>query len=403
MINYNTLFIVVLVKSTLGDYVKLNFDIFLDSANLYMYGGSKNDLYIWTIDTEAKYTRISKAFYSTTDTNSITKINKGKTTMYLREGEVIGELYEDKFFLDENNTSVNVINNFNYIVYTNNGLEIEDPSVLAFAFKVSKENFSLTHILKNKGVIDKRQFGIKKGINNGIIYLGGFPEEYIRNDYVSKFKVQTRRGLWELPLSYVYIGNISYVYENIYFENGYKAIMATGTRSILAPKDFYQKYIVEYYLKDYLGNKTCAMKEFENYCITCKCEYLKYLEPISFIFDNKQFVFTYEDLFYQLEQLCVFTMAQNTKNIEWKFGLTFLLKYKTLFDYDTKSISFYSKEKLPSIDLDLLFPINRIIKWITILGIIIIIIFLSIFIRRYIKGRKQRHMNKIMSDVYSKI
>ena len=101
MINYHTLFIAFLLRLALGNYVKLNFDVFLDSANLYMYGGSHNDLYIWTIDTEAKYTRISNALYETTDSHSETKVFKGEMTMYLREGEVKGELYEDKFFFDE--------------------------------------------------------------------------------------------------------------------------------------------------------------------------------------------------------------------------------------------------------------------------------------------------------------
>ena len=403
MINYHTLFIAFLLRLALGNYVKLNFDVFLDSANLYMYGGSHNDLYIWTIDTEAKYTRISNALYETTDSHSETKVFKGEMTMYLREGEVKGELYEDKFFFDEDKASMNVINNLNYIVYRNNGLEIIDPSVLAFAFKVNKENYSLTHLLKNKGTIDKRQFGIEKDINGGCIYLGGFPDEYVINDSVSKFKVQTRRGLWEIPLSYIYIGNISYVYENVYYENEYNAIMATGTKNILAPKQFYQKYIIDYYLKEYIGNNTCSKKDYGNYDITCKCDDIRYLEAISFIFGNKQFTFTYEDLFYTFEQLCLFAIVQNTKDDEWKFGLTFLLKYKTLFDYDSKSISFYSKDELPSIDLDILFPKNRIIKWISILIVIIVLLFLFIYIRKYIKGRKKRHMNKIMSDVYSKI
>ena len=158
MINYHTLFIAFLLRLALGNYVKLNFDVFLDSANLYMYGGSHNDLYIWTIDTEAKYTRISNALYETTDSHSETKVFKGEMTRYLGVGEVKGELYEDKFFFDEDKASMNVLNNLNYIVYRNNGLEIIDPSVLAFAFKVNKENYSLTHLLKNKGTIDKGQF-----------------------------------------------------------------------------------------------------------------------------------------------------------------------------------------------------------------------------------------------------
>ena len=179
--------------------------------------------------------------------------------------------------------------------------------------------------------------------------------------------------------------------------------MATGTKNILAPKRFYQKYIIDYYLKEYIGNNACSKKDYGNYDITCKCDDIRYLEAISFIFGNKQFTFTYEDLFYTFEQLCLFAIVQNTKDDEWKFGLTFLLKYKTLFDYDSKSISFYSKDELPSIDLDILFPKNRIIKWISILIVIIVLLFLFIYIRKYIKGRKQRHMNKIMSDVYSKI
>ena len=82
------------------------------------------------------------------------------------------------------------------------------------------------------------------------------------------------------------------------------------------------------------------------------------------------------------------TVMENT----FILGTSFISEFDTIFDYESNKISFFSNTQIEKINLDILFPLRRVIQVIT----ISILFFISLFAYKYIKKyMKRRKHNKI--------
>ena len=87
----------------------------------------------------------------------------------------------------------------------------------------------------------------------------------------------------------------------------------------------------------------CSLgNSFSSEQYVCECKILYLFPKLSFIFDNNTMVsFSSEDIFENDGNKCKFFMEDYQEN-KWMFGLAFLKKYITYFDYGDSSITFYS-------------------------------------------------------------
>ena len=82
------------------------------------------------------------------------------------------------------------------------------------------------------------------------------------------------------------------------------------------------------------------------------------------------------------------TVMENT----FILGTSFISEFDTIFDYESNKISFFSNTQIEKINLNILFPLRRVIQVIT----ISILFFISLFAYKYIKKyMKRRKHNKI--------
>lgn len=120
---------------------------------------------------------------------------------------------------------------------------------LAMAYSFSEDNYSLVHLLKKNGNIDKLAFSIVRDKTDKYIYFGGIPEESIINLYESNLKVLGRTNYWDCLLFEVILINDTI---NIYQMNDDD----NSSYTYFEPKSFLNK-LYSTYLKEVLDSSLC--------------------------------------------------------------------------------------------------------------------------------------------------
>ena len=114
---------------------------------------------------------------------------------------------------------------------------------------------------------------------------------------------------------------------------------------------------------------------------------------------NYNFTFNYEDLFMLTNNKYYFKIIFVGGGYnQWRFGLSFLLKYKLVFNQDSKNIGFYNKN-IHVEKKDNKFY-NKIWFWIIILVIISIISIACIFVIKKVYGKNRRKKANELEDGY---
>lgn len=216
---------------------------------------------------------------------------------------------------------------------------------LAFSYKFNDEKFSVIHQLYNEKKISKKIFAIgeyDKFNDYGEIYFGGIPDEIIVNKtFKGKCNVDDSYSTWSCSLKKIEINHHTYHATNHYM------YFQTNNEYIYAPQNF-MSFIFE--SLDNNLKKDCYVykSSFGGEHLRCLNDILDNLPNYTFIFDSTSFSIPIKDFFepgYETsDSILFFSSIENDRNDTWIFGNYFLSRYITVFDYEDKSISFYSNK-----------------------------------------------------------
>ena len=238
---------------------------------------------------------------------------------------------------------------FNFVNKTT--LICYDQISLCSSFK--NESTSLVHVLYNSKLISYKKFGISlNNMNSGVLCLGGFPKQIIKSlPYKHKFNNANKQSnKWTLNLNGIIIGDVINN-SQIYVQNEI-GLLSTRERFIYAPIDFFVYLNTSNVMKMMFEQNICFVQTINDvYEILCKCGFLNRLENITFVIEGYMIQMYPFKLFRSYYDKCLFQIKgyfeHNNHNYEskWVFGNLFMKEYSMLFDYEDKTITFYSQEE----------------------------------------------------------
>ena len=249
---------------------------------------------------------------------------------------------------------------------------IESRAIRSFdsfplGFSVHNKSFSIIDYLYQKKYIERLAFGLQynNDTQSGAIHFGGIPDEAI-TPYQQRCKVIEGYSSWGCNLTQV-------IFDNKVFQNVNYSFFQSNQEFLYAPKEF-MNYINSTVFTPYIKNETCYIASINEdiASFNCECESIKSFPSFHFIFGEIAFTLNSSQLFDFNTNECVFIVQLNEiNNTEWIFGVKFLNNYISLYDYENKDITFYSK--IPFIQPKELFS-SRYSLLIKILSIILIVI-----------------------------
>lgn len=368
-------------------FVAIPYQVCFGSYYIHLNLGQPSQNLFHAIDQEREFTWTANTFYSREKSNSV-KVLK-ETNLRFRHLDMFGSILEEHLTL----TSNNQIDEFPfYVINSTRGFNSRVGGI-GFSYKFRDTHYSIIHRLKEAKQIDNLAYSfVSLTKDNGTFYLGGVPDDSIVNKTQSSCKVTNQHSNWDCDLSFVFFGDISYVYDNIYYNNHEYAFFQVADKRILAPEAFID-YLNNNYFHSYIRNDKCILSISMNKVFECNCNIINALPKIHFIFDSKAYSFKASELFEESGPQCTFLIASNhIRDKNWLFGTVFLSKFISLYDYNKSTVTFYSNNEIETIDLDKLFPWKKLLRWsIYLIGIIIILILV-----RYLYVRnKQRQKRKI--------
>ena len=405
--------------------IKLNFNAYF----IDIYIGNPYQKLLLALDQELQVTWADTIHYNQLLSQTLREINK--TKLSFRHVNLYGNTISDQI------TFINTLDNFDSDFNINNAKNISiddfwfvvieqsrgyDSRVggIGLAYKFVYEEYSLIHYLKKNNYINFLSYGFippsliinKNNQNNnntslykdGLIFFGGLPKNYILNKYRYNCKLTEKYNFWSCNLPYILFGKInssSNANNTLFYENNNYAYFNGAERRILAPEDF-MLFLKHNYFENEINNRICTYYLYGfNPVFECICDVKNTFPNITFIFDNYQYKFTSEELFsYYGNGNCLFLIQGNhLRKNNFIFGVPFLNKFISNFDYETKYITFYSEKQIEKINLDKFLGKKR--NNIYIIGILIIIVFVGVLM--YIrKKRRDRQYKKNLLIVKNK-
>ena len=264
------------------------------------------------------------------------------------------------------------------------------PIGIGLTFHFDNEKYSLIHQLYNSGFINSKKFYFvppKKDIK-GELYIGGIPKEKLENKYKSRCFLIKNSKKWSCDLNKVHI--IINETIDIYNPINETVTFTSNFNNIIAPQNFItflkKKYINKLTDSGKCKNRRINAKKGNNFKIACKCEILfNELHYITFILNNYEYKISIDELFQYDHGLCELLInGEINRTDEWIIGSLFYNKHIMEFNYESKSISFYSNEIIKYngfIDIDKITISKNLFKF------IICFLFFFIIIQLIIKSK----------------
>ena len=413
-----TIFAIISSSTSLQDEKIIYFPIILN-FNAYFtnaYCGLPSQKILLSLDQELQVTWTDTIHYKILNSRTAKEINQTKISF--RKINLFGNTISDKILFINDKNSVNniskteniTIDDFWFVTIENSRGYDSRVGGIGLTYKFLYEEYSLIHQFKKNNLINYLSYGFippslfnknNSNSNNsndtknneGLIFFGGIPKDYINNKFRYNCKVTEKYNFWSCDLPYILFGKISYnsnINNTLFFENNNYAYFNGAERRSLAPEDF-TLFLKHNYFKDAINNRTCEYHLIGmNYVFECVCNIKSNFPDITFIFDNYQYKFTSEELFeYYGVGNCLFLIQSNhLRNNNFVFGSSFLNKFISNFDYETKYITFYSENQINKIDLNKFRNLTRIN--LNIIGIIIFLLIVCVifYIRKKIKNMK---------------
>ena len=206
---------------------------------------------------------------------------------------------------------------------------------------------------------------IKDNYYEGEFLLGNDIEQYYRRDKDEEFrmiKAANRKYelYWDLKFKEIMIGKKSLNINNIGNKYAIQGTFEPKINIIIGPNDFRYEILNQFFNKN-IYKQICfedniSINSFDYIGIKCK-KTLNITEfpNISFKLQFYSFTFGYKDLFHEDENFFYFLIVFNkidyyegNNNEYWTFGVPFINKYIFIFDSDSKTISYFNKNKIIS-------------------------------------------------------
>ena len=376
-------------------------DIFLDSETFSISIFIEDTKTFNAIaDLESEFSYIDDNTLPLSSLTSASKIND-KLTFQIDNKESNGIEVKDNASINKNTLK---INDFSFIIYPSSFSKLKS---ISFGYKYRK-NHNLIYLMKKANLIKKAQFTIEINNNSkGKIYYGELSNDILNPyKYTLNIPVKSSNKNWDFELGFLFIGEISYKYENTYYYNQNKASFSGNSKGILAPEmAFY--FIVDNVFNETINKNVCRKTISENNEIECVCDKLKEenLKQITFVIKDKSIVFNTKEYFDIIGNRCVFQIKfNNVKRDEWKFGISFLSKFLSTFDYEKGVIILRTKEKnFEEVDVNTLFPLKKMIIWTLVIVIILLIPFMYKIIKESIKKHRERRINAFIKESYTQL
>ena len=249
--------------------------------------------------------------------------------------------------------------------------------------------------------------------DEGEIIIGDMPHNFLSKEYDEKNIIDFKSGnnRWSLIMDNLILEgyNISSsdLYENIevYLSFEYDGLIFPEIYIEYLDKIFFNKY----YEKDICKNETVFVYNRAYTIVSCNSSHFGKNDINKFpkiIFrryrTNLNFVFEGNELFYYKDNKYFFKVFKEySKTTIFEFGRIFLRKYLTVFNFDSKKISFY-KNKEGKEDENNMNENDYLWKIILLISLLVIFIFLGfgIFIGKKIYQKRGKRANELDDDNY---
>ena len=269
--------------------------------------------------------------------------------------------YEDVFTINKECK----IQEFTFYIVSPNSYHNSDQGY-GFVFKFENENLSIIHSLYRNQLIEKKVFSIvtyNNKVDEGTILLGGIPDD-ISNFYSNKGKchINEKEFTWGCNITEIAIGNETYSL-NLYTYFHSAALITINSK------------IVYHLIYKQFDKNICSARQF-GYSMYLECptkDTLK-LKNITMRFDALSIEVPLSKLFTCYPDHCTSNFIYNLMESDelFQLGVYFIKLFNiTVFDYDSKTISFYSDQLyIIETPVQFLFIIKSIIYVITFISLI---------------------------------
>ena len=227
---------------------------------------------------------------------------------------------------------------------------------ISLAHKFNDVKFSLIDQLFNNKYIDKKRFGLYHiGKSSGEIFFGDHIKYLNHSNQTFSYIINVNPDdiRWSFNLNMICFKNYTNMNMSINYLNSYYAFFNTAHLKIFVPKDFFD-FLIEKFFKVKFEEESCYINDNYNHRykqIICKKMSDIPFENLTIVIDGIGFDLGLNDLYENWGYLTYFLIEFDTFNPNsWSLGTTFLLKYTTIFDYDSHTIKFYSDKKLDMIN-----------------------------------------------------
>ena len=215
---------------------------------------------------------------------------------------------------------------------------------MGVAYKYNDDNYSFMSELSKRYTLLKKQFIIEHNQQErkGFIHFGGMPNNALDTiKYKSKCLINEDLHSWNCPIRRITIGNNT-------IELNLNAVFDTSLEHIFESRKFFT-FITREVLKKEVDSNHCVISENYDFKDILYCE----REMINKL--GKEISFEFNDTIISLPVIELFSNESNTYSSKFTydfyqsadtrfvFGFDFIKKFNyTVFDYEDKSISFYS-------------------------------------------------------------
>ena len=226
------------------------------------------------------------------------------------------------------------------------------PIGIGLTFHFDNEKFSLIHQLYNSGFINSKKFYFvpPKMDIKGELFIGGIPKEKLENKYKSRCFLIKNSKKWTCDLNKIHI--IINETIDIYNPINETITFTSNFNNIIAPQNFIT-FLKKKYINKLLDNGKCFnrrinAKKGNNFKIACKCEILlDEIFYISFFLNNYEYKLSIDELIQYDHGLCELLInGEINRTNQWIIGSLFYNKHIIEFNYESKSITFYTNYKI---------------------------------------------------------
>ena len=230
------------------------------------------------------------------------------------------------------------------------------PFGLSLSLGVKNESSSLLHTLYKEKKISNLKFGFYFPPStplNGTLYIGGIDANLIKNTRSSQCR--SNETYWGCKLHKITFNSNN----SLVFENTFVSFFQSEYHPIYCPIEFLE-YIKQNFLKDLFESDICRYHDFGSSskytqirCQNLTSVYNALPEYLNFDFGGNllripmiNLTNSFTEIGKDYVVINMFFAERDVRNDQWNFGMNFFINFVTLFDYEEKTVTFYSNENI---------------------------------------------------------